>query len=460
MQDKPNIILIVADQLRYDCLGFTKRYPVHTPHLDKLAAEGVSFAKAYTPIPVCGPARTSLMSGRRAEECGCYWNNSNMRTQSLRPNTFYSWLIELINNGYITAHFGKWDINPIYTPLDFGYDKSISLAKKVSQLNDLQEINGYFGAVDYDKYENSIAYWETDRTIELIKHCNKKKEPFFVHCEFIQPHLPCFPNKQFIDIYEGKTIPKWENFDESFHNKPYIQKQQLLSWKVNTFKWEDWESVVRRYYAAVSQLDDCVGRIKQTLEEIGQADNTIIIFTADHGSLCGAHRMMDKHYVMYEDVIHVPLIIHYPTKFPAREISDFYVCNTLDLASTITDFTENYEGKYSDFHGISLLPSLLGQPQPNMRDSIEITFNGQQAGLYSQRCIRTDKWKYVWNGTDVDELYDMENDQHELNNLIYSGLDDVVAALREKLYEKLLAHDDALMMSQFIRNQFLGNLKI
>ncbi len=460
MKDRPNIVLLVFDQLRYDCLGHVGAFPVKTPNIDKLAQSSVVFTKAYSPSPVCGPSRTCLFAGKRAENFGAYWNQSAMKVQSLRPNTFFSWLTALNEAGYSTGHFGKWDVNPIYSATDFGYEKHISHAKKVSQMAEQHAVNGFFGTVEYGKYEDSVAYWETDKTIELIQQFAKKGEPYFVHSEFVEPHPPCVPNTLFMRKYDDVTIPQWGSMSESFEGKPYIQEQQLYSWRIEKYTWREWEPIVRRYYAMISQIDDCVGRIMAAIEETGKADETMVIITSDHGDMCGSHHMMDKHYVMYEDIVHVPLIIHYPKMIGRRIINDRYVCNMLDIAATLMDVTDNYVGNESNTHGVSLLPLLGDVSQHKKLDYAVMTYNGQQFGLYSQRCIRTDDWKYVWNGTDLDELYDMKNDPWELHNCINDGHDEVVATLRKTLYEHLVAQNDELMMTDWVRCQFLENRKL
>ncbi|MCB0060988.1 MAG: sulfatase-like hydrolase/transferase, partial [Caldilineaceae bacterium] len=154
-------------------------------------------------------------------------------------------------------------------------------------------------------------------------------------------------------------------------------------------------------------------------EELGLADNTVVIYSADHGDLCGSHGMIDKHYVMYEELVRVPLIVRWPGRVAAGQTIGEFVSSELDLAATICDSAVGVMP--ATFAGQSLLPRIT-QPTATARawqprDDIFATYFGNQFGLYSQRMVRNERWKYVWNATAEDELYDTVNDPGELQNL-------------------------------------------
>lgn len=460
---KPNLLLITADQLRYDCLGFSARYPVRTPCIDQLAAEGMRFTEAYTHIPLCSPARQSLMNGRRPESFGGLWNyNNGLKISALSPHE-YAWPRELAARGYRSAFFGKWGVHPEHDPTAYGYAEYTGEEQYVQfqkeHYPDVRFTNGYFGEENPIPLEHAGTHWFAERAIEAIERFTREKAPWHIALHFPEPHLPCRPSGRFARMYDPAEIPEWDSFRETFRNKPYIQKQQLYNWQVQDYTWHDWAPVVARYYGVISQLDDAIALVLQALEQSGAADDTIVVLTADHGDLCGAHRMMDKHYVLYDDVVKVPLIVKWPGAVAPGQVCDRFVHPLLDLPPTILDI--GGIGAPEFFHGKSLLPLLRGEAAPDWREAAVSTYNGQQFGLYTQRMIRTREWKYIWNTTDVDELYHLREDPAELNNLIYEPeVAEVVKRLRTELYARLSQEGDGLVANRWMRDQLLLGHKI
>jgi len=259
-------------------------------------------------------------------------------------------------------------------------------------------------------------------------------------------------------MYDPAAIPPWPSFAETFEGKPYIQKQQLHSWGIEHFAWEDWAPIVARYYGSVSEMDEAVGRVLAELDALGEAERTIVIFTADHGDMCGAHRMMDKHCIMYDDVLHVPLVVRWPGVVPAGAECGRFVYGFLDLAPTLSEIA-SLGGPEGGFHGRSLLPLLGGEEPGDWREAVVATYNGQQFGLYCQRMIRTGRWKYVWNPTDVDELYDLAEDPAELRNRIADpDLAETLAGLRRRLHDELAGFDG--LLNGWTRRQLLDGKKL
>ncbi|NLB40866.1 MAG: DUF4976 domain-containing protein, partial [Clostridiales bacterium] len=187
--------------------------------------------------------------------------------------------------------------------------------------------------------------------------------------------------------------------------------------------------------------------------------NTIVIYTADHGDMCGSHRMIDKHYIMYDDVVRVPLVIRWPGVASPGMVINNFICNFLDIPPTLLDILEKEIPSF--FSGRSMVPLLLGEQVDDWRTEAVSTYNGQQFGLYTQRMIRNNDWKYIWNTTDIDELYDLKNDPHELYNVIgQEQYQPFIQEFRRKLYEILLREGDGLVKSPWMKNQLLNNKKI
>ncbi len=466
---RPNILMIVCDQLRYDSLGFAGDNavlggPVKTPNLDALAARGLWFENAYTSLPTCCPARQSMLAGVRAETFGALWNyDITSRVACLTPDQ-PNWPTNLHNAGYRMAYVGKWHVNPEQWPPAFGYDKYTGYehyaAWRSENHPDAAIAFDWFGGVDPAPLEATPTHWLAQKAIDHINEYTADAEadaPWHVRLDFSEPHLACYPAQPFAGMYDPAELAPWPSFEDSFEGKPYIQKQHILNWTNENRTWDDWSRYMAAYFGVISQVDDAVGRVLAALEASGQADNTVILFTADHGDMAGSHRMMDKHYVLYDDVTHVPLILAGPGTEP-RRISGF-VNNCLDMAATVFDLTgcERF-----DTVGRSLLPQLQNRGEEGLRDHALTTLNGQQFGLFSQRMLRTHEWKYIWNLTDVDELYDMQNDPWELDNRIYDpAVKDILAQLRLKLHGLLKAEDpDIIKTGGWIERQLLEGVKL
>lgn len=463
---RPNVLLITADQFRYDCIGSSGKYPVLTPNLDTLASEGVVFTNAFSHIPVCGPARQSLLSGRRAESFGALWNYSGaLPVATLTPGD-YSWSRTLSENGYRLAFLGKWGVHPTLDATAFGYDHYIGEAEydryAKSRFPQTAFTDGFFGEKNPIPVEHSRTHWLSAQASETIERLHATGKPWHVALHFPEPHLPCRPSGRFAEMYDPASVPEWEGFRETFAGKPYIQRQQLYSWGVEHFDWDDWAPVVARYYGIISQLDEAIGQVLHTLERVGAANDTIVIFTADHGDMCGSHRMMDKHYIMYDDVVHVPFIVRWPHKAEKGSVCARFVYNFLDLQPTLLELLGLQAHDPGNGHGRSLAPLLLGHgDEADWRDAVVASYNGQQFGLYTQRMIRTSEWKYVWNTTDTDELYDLRLDPAELDNRIADPRNaELVAELRRRLYETLSADGDALVRNEWTRRQLLEGAKL
>lgn len=459
MEERPNILIIVADQLRYDCVGYAKKYPVQTPNLDRLSRMGTSFHHAYSPQPICCPARQAMMTSRRPERDGLLWNYGICLETPWLPAKGEFWTRELKNAGYKSSYVGKWHVSPSDDPTAFGYDNFLDDVK-YDEYRDMvfpghSWENEFLGETDPVPVKDSRTHWLAGHAAELIKEYGKGDAPWHVRLDFPEPHLPCRPCLEFAQMYQASEIPRWEGFEEDFEGKPYIQKQQVYTWGMEDYTWDDWSQIAARYYAIISQMDDAVGKVIHTLEETGQLEDTLIIFTADHGDMCGSHRMMDKHYVMYDDVVRVPMIIACPGMFPAGIENDEFVMNCLDLGPTMLEAAgiRALEGK----DGRSLIKMLKGCPDADIRQEAVSTYNGQQFGLYTQRMIRTKEWKYIWNTTDTDELYQMEEDPGELHNRIHDpACEGIAAQYRKRLYEILKNEGDGLVKTSWMKDQLLG----
>jgi arylsulfatase A-like enzyme len=454
MKKPYNLVILMADQLRHDCVGCARLRDISTPNIDALAAGGIRYTRAFAPSPVCAPARQALFSGRHPDSFGAIFNYDFMPTNTIKPGG--TWPEQLGELGYDSAYVGKWHCSPDYGPADFGYRERVDFGSHKALMRelyaDLEFTGGWLGCKSPVALEHSDTHWLASRAAERIGAFAKGGKPFHMYVDFGVPHLPCRPSAPFCDLYD-KPAPPWDGFGDTFDGKPYIHRQQPINWGIDGYAWSDFEPAVRRYYAMVSQLDDAIGRILRALGEAGLRDDTIVVFTSDHGDMCGSHGMLDKHCVMYEDIVRVPLVMSAPGVSPF--VCGDFVSNALDLPVTLPALLGLPED--GGAHGLPLSTAI---GCANGRKYITSSGSGQQFGLFTTRMIRDDRYKYVWNPTDTDEFYDLEADPGEKRNLIrmaeHGG---GIARMRRELHAELASHGDPFVKSGWLDGQLLEGKK-
>lgn len=457
MDRRPNILLVHSDQHRYDCVGANGHPLVQTPNLDRLAAEGVSFRHAFTPSPVCTPARNSLLYGAWPTR---HLAIANRGTEAGRPAVegLPTFSQALAGAGYHLSHVGKWGIagDPLhagfhhYTP-GLGY----RAWREAQGFPPVPSEGGWLGGCDpHVEPEQSQVGWEAGHVIERLRAA-AGTQPFLIRWDPYGPHLPNVVPEPYFSLYPPDRIAPWPSFPDPLEGKPFIQKQMRRTWGVDRWQWSDWAPVVSCYLAQITLMDAQIGRVLAELDDLGLTRDTMVIYTCDHGDLCGGHGMMDKHHVMYDDVVRVPLIVRWPAGANAGVESNDFVSHEMDLAATFCDVAGLEPPE--TFQGHSLLPILRGQGRRQERLAFA-TYHGSQFGLYSSRMVRTDRWKYVWNATAEDELYDLNSDPAELHNLAADpAADGAAATLRSQLVAWMEETTDPLL-NQWTRRLLLEGL--
>lgn len=444
--NKPNVLFIIADDLTATAVSSYENKMSHTPNIDNLAAEGTKYTRAYTQYPVCGPSRASLMFGYYPNATTTYGYVSGR--ENVGPSR--KSLTQLFkDNGYYTARVSK--IYHMGVPIDIetgsnGQDDEASWTERFNSQGPEWTAEGEAELVQNNPYGlkprkggNVMTIVKADgddlvhsdgktavKAIELIKQ--HKDNPFFLAVGLVRPHVPFVAPRKYFEPYPDQQMvlpPKVEN---DWDDIPARGINYVTS--VNGEMSEEQEKkAVAGYYASVAYMDAQVGKILKALKEEGLEDNTIVVFTSDHGFHLGEHRFWMK-VSLHEESVRVPLIIKVPGKAPA-------VCNSfselLDLYPTLADLAGIEASK--GLQGKSLVKT-LNNPQVEVRD---FAFSVSQGG--KSFLVRNHKWAYIQYDEDAGagmELFDMEYDTKQYNNLAHNpAYDDVVQEMQLKLTEKL-----------------------
>jgi arylsulfatase A-like enzyme len=473
---RPNILLIHADQHRYDCVGANGHPLLQTPNLDRIAREGVNFVQAYCSIPVCTPARASLLTGLWSCQHGCIANPDSEAFRPMLPG-LPTFVQTLKAAEYFTGVVGKWGVDRNAGPLEYGFDSYIAEQgyagwRAAHGLPPPPRRNGYFGEVDpFITPEQSRLAWGAQQTIDMLRTAAADERPFFIRWDPSEPHLPNIPPEPYASLYPPGTIPPWRSFPDPLEAKPFVQRRHRAIWGVEGWTWQQWAPVVSRYLGEITLLDHQVGHILDELDRLGLSRNTLVVYSADHGDLCGGHGLIDKHFVMYDELVRVPLLMRWPDRLPAGCEVDAFVSSSIDLASTFCAAAG--QEPPTTFMGHDLLAlavgasaaereSTAGQTHPTMPTTLERTplrqdifsaYHGNQLGLFSQRMVRDRRWKYVWNATAEDELYDLHSDPGEITNRAADPeCVEELARLRSRLLVWMEQTEDRLL-NQWTRRQ-------
>ena len=217
-----------------------------------------------------------------------------------------------------------------------------------------------------------------------------------------------------------------------------MHRLQRQRWGVADWDWSRWAPVVGRYLGEISLLDAQVGRVLDTLDRLGLSDNTLVVYTTDHGDFCGGHGMMDKHFSAYDDIMRVPLFIRWPGRMPSGRVHDGFVSHAIDLATTLC--TAAGLTPPESFQGRDLVADVNGNG-PAEREDIFGMYQGCQMGLWSTRMLRDARYKLVYHATERPELYDLQTDPGERDN---RATDPALRPELDRLKARLVAWMEAI----------------
>ncbi len=409
---KPNIIFILTDDQRWDAIGYVGNELAYTPEMDDLAKSGTFFNNTIATTPICAASRASIFSGLQERTHGYTFQTGAMKTEYMQ-NAYPKLLKEA---GYHTAFFGKFGVKykntaELYDEFD-NYDLLYSKKDKSSY---------YYKTIDKDTVH--LTRYTGYQALNFLDNVSSE-QPFCLQLSFSAPHASDNTTEQYFwqepsnHVLENTTVPEANiSSDSDYEKLPQIVKDGF-----NRYRWhwrydtpEKYQYNVKGYYRMIAGIDYEIEKIRKKLDEKGLADNTVIILMGDNGQILGERQIAGK-WLMYENSIKVPLIIYDPRVENPHEIDEMAL--NIDIPSTILDLA-GVESPTS-WHGKSLVPFINNKNASLKRDTILIEHLWEFENIPPSEGVRTNKWKYFRyvNDKSVEELYNLEDDPMEVNNLV------------------------------------------
>ncbi|MDH7568733.1 MAG: sulfatase-like hydrolase/transferase [Armatimonadota bacterium] len=423
--NRPNVLLLYTDQQRWDTVRAAGNPLVHTPNLDRLAASGVLFDNCFVNNPVCMPSRQSMLTGQYPNALGCATNGIELPESAVTLHKL------LKPYGYFTANVGKLhfrnhsnrdhrDPHPNY-----GFD-ALVLSDEPGCYDDayVKWVEGIApDQVERCRVSTPPAWqgpprrlqprnthepylFEADEglthsafvaseSIRLLRQ--NRGRPFFLIAGFYAPHCPINPPARFVEMYDAAAMPlPQRNPGENFQDVSDAQ----------------WRKVKAYYYALISHVDDQMGRILAFLDEEGLTENTLILFTSDHGEHLGDHGLVGKGPFGYDSCTHVPLILSFPGRIPAGDRRQAFI-EHVDLAPTILDYCGVQTPRA--FQGRTFRPLLEGRPY---RERSSVYTEWRNPYGTSWKSVRSSEYKYACSNREGEVLFDLRCDPNELRNVV------------------------------------------
>ncbi|MHC4873886.1 MAG: sulfatase-like hydrolase/transferase [Planctomycetota bacterium] len=465
--NKPNILFIYTDEQAVNTLAAYGNNQIEMPALNRLSSQSTVFENAYVTQPVCTPSRSSLVTGLYPHTNGCIENNIPLRAET-------KCLPEMLSDkSYVSAHFGKWHLgDELFSQHGFDNWAGIEDAYNnyFSEGKDRNTFSHYHNfLIDRGYKPQTGKHFRRKEAAGLPEEVSKpaflaekaeefitenKDKPFILYINFLEPHMPFTGPRD--TQYDPAEMPLPENFEDSLSDAQPLKTRlfaetyfkrgyegQALQTK------EDWQSLISRYWGLCSQIDTYIGKVLDCLESHGLTDNTVIVFTSDHGDMMGSHRLLAK-CVMFEESVKVPLFIKLPGQKEGRRVSG--PVSQVDLVPTLLDLLGEDVPAY--LQGKSLAPLLAGDNRESS-DNVFIEWNGCDSGLFGGKDLNKDQvpvnlsgysseelsaavkdhvrsvitpegWKFNYSQLGEHELYSLIDDPLEKNNLTGDNLYDEI----------------------------------
>ncbi|MBI3210314.1 MAG: sulfatase-like hydrolase/transferase [Candidatus Solibacter usitatus] len=440
--DKPNLLFLWTDQQRADTMAAYGNTRFHVPNMNRLASESVVFERAYIAQPVCTPSRSCMMTGTWPHTNGCIHNNIRLSAEAKT-------LPEILNDShYRTGYFGKWHLgDEVFAQRGFEewaaiedgiYQQYYSAGRDPNARSAYHHFlirqgytpdtkNGFSRRIvtKLPVEHSKPSFLAQEASSFIMKH---RAEPWMLYVNFLEPHTPFGSALDMLHTEEEARLP--DNFEKTPENEPewYIEKRKgFHRAKTDGFDMtqrKGWQEASRNYAGLCSLVDQALGRILWTLEASGMAENTIVVYTSDHGEMMGSHGLLTKQ-VMYQEATHVPYLI----RAPFRKQKPMRVARPVSHIDTVPTMLELLGRKDAiGQQGESLVGAITGQ----RRESdviIEWNREGPDQGPSARTVVTPDGWKLVQHDTDKALLFHLAKDPLELKNLY--GKPEVAAKQKE-----------------------------
>ena len=427
--ERPNILFIFTDQQTWRAMSCAGNPHLSTPALDRLAAEGTRFEQAYCTSPVCGPARSSLITSRMPHETGVEWNGQAMKSEIPNMGQIFR------EHGYHTVWAGKWHLPESY-PLRAGSKQ--------------KEIDGFELLPFYDSTKNWPEWGYGDVTDAPLAEAvagflsQPQQQPFLMGVSFCNPHDCCYLTRRPERYPAANAIndplpplppnyainPDEPEFTRQKRTMDHYGDELLLS---RDWRETEWRAYLWNYYRMTERVDAAIGKVLQALDDAGLTGNTLVLFTSDHGDGVASHRWTAK-LSLYEEATRIPFLMRWPGHIPAGRTDTVHLASQLDVLPTFCD----YAGieTLPKFRGQSLKP-IIEQPQSKWREYVVTELADDKLDPSRKgRLLRTGQYKYniYSHGTRNEQLFDLKYDPGETQNLAYEpSLQKILAAHRRQL---------------------------
>ncbi|MDD9268617.1 sulfatase-like hydrolase/transferase [Paenibacillus sp. GCM10023248] len=434
---KPNILIFMTDQQQAGVIA--PNHPCQMPNVRTLAENGLTFTNVYTTMTHCCPSRASFMTGKYPSQHGIHNNVCNPAAlrRGLYPGvtTFSE---GLKSAGYQLYYSGKWHISAEENPVDRGWEElfvtagmDVVMGTTIAGWQEKEYIDqneprqqgeivrpGWGNYKLYGtstvEYEKTRDYQVVKRAVEQLEKLNEDDTPWCMYVGVTGPHDPFQIPDKYARLYNPTEIPLPPNYYDSLRNKPGIYRRMRKIW--DQLSVEEVTESIAYYWGYCTMIDDLLGEVLEALNRTGQADDTLVVFLSDHGENAGAHGLYLKGVSPFEETYRLPCVLRWPNGItqPGREIDA--LTSIMDFAPTFLDVADARMYIPSDSKGLSLTDWLDGKEPAMWRNALFTQCNGVEV-YYMQRIVRTERYKLIYNPTDVDELYDLQEDPYELINM-------------------------------------------
>ncbi len=421
---RPNVLLVMADQLPSNCMSLISEGTIKAPRLAKLIAESAAFEDAYCAYPLCSPSRASLMTGRLPSAIGAYDNGAELAASvptiahHLRAAGYYTALVGKMHFlGPDQLHGFEDRLTTELYPADFSWtprwdSDSPRYAYETGAGNSDVGTVMDSGAAAWTmqmEYDEEVCQAGRQTIMNLAREANDR--PWFVTASFTSPHDPFVISDEYLSLYEDTQIPlpHVAAIPEDELDPHSREVQRINGMDKYQFGPEDILRARRAYYAMISYVDEKIGVLLDSLSESGQADNTVLVFTSDHGEMLGERGMWFKK-TFFEPAVKVPLLVSWPHRIPARAVRG--PVSLVDVLPTIADLTGTALGGLRDtLDGTSLAPHILRND--DAFETVAFCEGHDNATVAPRFMVRKGRYKYVYSAAYPPMLHDVEEDPHE-----------------------------------------------